>query len=335
MGMRWRDVPEDVLDLRPLGAVEILDATWLLFLRAPGLFLGTAAAFAVVSGAVGSVPTTALGEGLDGLLSVTQLVVVWLCPLFAATALAGAGADVWLGRTAGLGAALAALRRPHTVLWVGLLFALVSALPLVFSVYFSLALVVLAAEGGSGLGALGRSFGLLRGSWWRTLAAYILATLLIAIAGWLPALGAGLLVELLPAGEARDFLDSAVPAFVGLTVSAAIGFLVPVAVYVDARIRREGMDVTLVLDSLDGPGTVPAGSGVGPGVGSAPGDAPRAGGAPQPLATHTRAWSPSPPGGDSAPPTDPPFPHRAPPEAAVPGGQSRPSRGRPPSGGPP
>jgi hypothetical protein len=198
-------------------------------------------------------------------------------------------------------------RRLPSLLWVGFLFALLVGLGTLacivpgvwLFVSYSVSVPVLLVEGIRGWESLKRSFRLVRGRWWPTFAVLLLGYLLINIVQTvisLPALG------VLFAGDSPNVVVFVVASAVSGTVSTVLTtpFLVAMifVVYVDLRVRKEGLDLQLMAQRVGAPP---------PSLGSLP-----------PWATSPPpGWSPPPPPGWSPPPrpgwSPPPPPPDGPP----------------------
>ena len=131
------------------------------------------------------------------------------------------------------------------------------------SVSWSMAIPVILVERARGWNALKRSFQLVRGRWWQTLLALIVAFVLAAIVQFVLAFLVGLVVIV---GDT----DSVVLAVFLNTVTSAISSVITtpfiaaiyVLVYYDLRVRKEGYDLELMASGLgDAP---PAGSALPP-----------------------------------------------------------------------
>jgi hypothetical protein len=169
--------------------------------------------------------------------------------------------------------------------------------------------VVLEREGPAQ--ALARSWRLVRGSFWRVLGITVLAGLIVLLTAGVLQIPFGLLAamagggnSLLPStgGNVASILISAVGGVVAGAVARPISAGVAVLLYVDLRMRREGLD--LVLQTAAGSDTAPTGD------------------------EFASLWRP---GGQAAQPGQGPQPGQgAPPGQGVP-----PGPGVPPGGGPP
>lgn len=278
---------ENFIRLRPLNAAELLDITAIIFLSAPLAFLGMALILVGVprllllgleilasrNGAMfdpGGGWATAVRAGV----AASIVLGLGLCSV----SLARIGNDVWFGRTVARSAPEARrgseiLRATpvlivYTILWLPVFVATVPMWtwpndwvpPVVLTLWYpaavalsvpvSLLPIVRLAEGRGTLRALGRSFGLARlAGWWRMslsflILAFLLGALVVAIA-----VGAGWISEWL------DLLDGSIPshtleAGVDIAIMALLGSvisLVPVAAYADLRVRREGLDIQMLV----------------------------------------------------------------------------------------
>ena len=249
----------------------------------------------------GNFVVTALGM-------LATLIALAACTRVVAGAYFGEEAD-WVGSLR------YAARRLHSLLWVGFLTLLMVGLGFLaclipgiwLAIAYSVAVPVLLIEGTKGIGALGRSFRLVRGRWWPTFGVLLLGQLLITIVQTmvsLPVLGI-----LIAGGDDPN----AVVFVVGSTITGTIStilttpFLVAVlvVVYIDLRVRKEGLDLQLMAQH----------------VGAAP---PQPGQVPQWVAGRgqPQGWSPPPPPGWSPPPppssSPPPPPPQAPPTSPSP-----------------
>ena len=192
---------------------------------------------------------------------------------------------------------LAVAHAPGTL--IGLLAVLGAIAAIVLTIWFAIMFrmagpaVVLEREGPAQ--ALARSWRLVRGSFWRVLGITVLAGLIVLITAGILQIPFGLLAamagggnSLLPStgGNVAGILISAVGGVVAGAVARPISAGVAVLLYVDLRMRREGLD--LVLQTAAGRGTAPTGDefaslwrpgaqtaqprpGVGPGPGAGPG----------------------------------------------------------------
>lgn len=135
---------------------------------------------------------------------------------------------------------------------------------LVFLVFFStrltLASPALVLERVGPIAAIRRSWGLTRGQFWRTLGIVLLTGLIVAVIGAVigavAGIGTGALVTTAGGGDGT-LATSGATQVVGILVGALLSTFqsgVVGLLYLDQRIRKEGLDVTLIAASGTGPG---------------------------------------------------------------------------------
>jgi hypothetical protein len=347
--------------LRPLSLGEILDvavkiclAHWRTLLKAvlvvvvPVQIIGTLvnADYTVQQFDFNTSPTQRteetveqLNQYLGGLAVAT--VLQGLAVLLATAACFRAIAQAYLGeRTDWHSSLMYALRLTPSLLLVTLLYALGVLLGFVMFVLpgiwiyvaWAFGTPVLLVEGLRGRKALGRSFRLVKGRWWRTFGVLVVGFILAAIVSTVAQ--AVFLIGIV-VGEDNDVLVlvlSAIAGSVGLAVTTPFQAALLAVLYFDLRVRKEGFDLELLAREIGGtvqPGAAPASTKILP-----PAEEIDRTGAP--------FWPPppgwKPPGaaapGDSTPPPPPP-----PAGGARPPSQPPPAQGRredqPPSQGPP
>jgi len=169
------------------------------------------------------------------------------------------------------------------------------------TIMFRMAAQVVVLEREGPVRALARSWRLVRGSFWRVLGITLLAGLIVVVTAGVLQIPFSLIgalagggSSLLPAtgGSVAGILISAVGGVVAGAVARPISAGVAVLLYVDLRMRREGLDLVLQTAASGGnsstgdefaslwrPGTAaaPQGPGAGPGQGSWPGPGPDTG----------------------------------------------------------
>ncbi len=146
----------------------------------------------------------------------------------------------------------------HGALQAGRIILLVLAyiVAITVSIGNSLGLVVTEAEGQRGFKALRRSRQLLRANgWWRSLMTYVLVFLMAGIVILALSMGRSALIDVLPEGTRNvlGVLISFVVDLIGTTLVIAVVTLVPLVAYFDARVRREALDIELLLDAAGAP----------------------------------------------------------------------------------
>jgi hypothetical protein len=169
-----------------------------------------------------------------------------------------------LGQPCTIGAAYAQARRRYwSLLGASLLSQLALVGIVVFSVFVASPIAVwlfvswhlapqaIVLEGRRATAGLGRSFGLVRGSWWRFAMFLVLIGVLQLYATAIPG-GIGLLIGEFT--ESKDLLGGSAGIFVLAAFSALIDLLMtPITVtvatlfFTDLRIRKEGFDVDILL----------------------------------------------------------------------------------------
>jgi hypothetical protein len=190
-----------------------------------------------------------------------------------------------------------ALRRMHSLIWVSLLTAISIVLGLLalivgaFVVYTLLAVTVpaLLVEDRRGTKALRRSWNLVRNNGWRTFLVLVVAGiftgLVQAVASLVGEVASGL------ADENIEIWVAIVQGLSALALAFAASFsaVITTVIYYDLRIRKEGFDIELMTERLEG------GEGAEPG-GEAPGRAWGEGSAPEPGSQPPPPPPPPPPG---------------------------------------
>ena len=176
-------------------------------------------------------------------------------------------------------------------------------------VAWAFALPVLLIEGARGRSALGRSFALVKGRWWRTFGTLVIGFIL---AGIISALVQGVfLVGILVGDDNRAvvLVLAALAGIVGLAITTPFQAALLTVVYFDLRVRKEGFDLELLAQGIGAGGAGGTGS-------TAAAAAPPAALAPVEEIDRTGApfwpppagWKPPPPAPSQAPPP-PPTPH--------------------------
>ncbi|MEJ7797997.1 MAG: hypothetical protein WKF42_05820 [Solirubrobacteraceae bacterium] len=267
--------------LRPLSLGEILDvaikiciAHWRTLLKAvlvvvvPVQILSTilTADFTVSSFDFSTSSEQTPEETLDELnqylggLAISTLLQV-LAGLLATAACFRAIAQAYLGEETDWRSSLSfALRRAPSLLWVTVLYSLavvVGTLLLIapgvwLYVACAFATPALLVEGLRGRRALGRSFRLVNGRWWRTFGVLIVGLIL---AGVISALAQGVFylgILVSADNDALVLVFSAFAGIVGLAISTPFQAALLTVVYFDLRVRREGFDLELLAQEIGG-----------------------------------------------------------------------------------
>lgn len=93
--------------------------------------------------------------------------------------------------------------------------------------------------------ALRRSWGLVRGAWWRTLGVLLLGAVIAGALSQVIAVPLGIVVSALPLSVGAALVASTVATGIGQAVAQPISGLILGLVYVDRRIRTENLDAAL------------------------------------------------------------------------------------------
>jgi hypothetical protein len=276
--------------LRPLGIGEILDVGIKAYLRNAKTLIGLAAvvvvpfqilsaivllsvvpdANSVPRGTFGSTSSTTTDAAARLGASATLTITGFLVGLLVTAACLKAVSDIYLDRPADFGGSLRfAVRRLGPLVWmnvlmgVGLLFAFVALIipGIWLYVAWSLATPALLIENLRGRRALGRSYRLVKGRWWRTAGVLLVANILVTfVAGVIQ----GVLVAV-----ALSSSGSVLVAVTVVSLAAALSSLltqpfhaaVVTVLYYDLRVRREGFDIALLAEQLGiEPAELPAGA---------------------------------------------------------------------------
>ncbi|MBD7918034.1 hypothetical protein H9657_07040 [Cellulomonas sp. Sa3CUA2] len=193
-----------------------------------------------------SVSRSVLGQRV-ALREVWRTRRVWLLVGFAVLQLLASTLAValWIGAVA----ALAAAGADGAAVAVGLLGGLALGALLVWVTTRTLLVPpALMLEGKRFWPTVARAWRLTRGSFWRLLGIYLLSNLLVSILMYLFLVPAAVVAGLITAASGSDdmtILVSALGQIVGLTLSTTFLAAVVALLYVDVRIRREGLDLDL------------------------------------------------------------------------------------------
>jgi hypothetical protein len=341
--------PVLVPDLRPLSVGEIIDVAIKIWRR----HLGTLARIvfvvvapvqvlaALVTASVTStddvfsgvdefgdpsIDTGALGGWVAGMFTAQALSA--LAFLIASAAVLRAVSVAYLGGTPDWRDSLRAVTgRLGSLVWLGLLTfvglgvsAVALFIPFIWlGVSWSVAFPVLIAEDTRGTAAMRRAFRLVRGRWWPTFGALLLAFLVQFFLGLVLGIPLGFLTAGWDSNSAAALALTTIVSVVSSVITTPFMAAVLVLIYFDLRVRKEGFDLELLSQGVGIPGAdlpargpwSPSGDwSPGPGSGQA-GGWPAPGGAwPAPSGAPPAAggnWPPPPPG-PSTPPPSPPGP---------------------------
>jgi hypothetical protein len=188
-----------------------------------------------------------------GILSSIQF---FLVQPFLTAAVARASVDVYLGRPVLLGPTLRfAVSRIHSILWISILGILAVALGFILLIVpgvivlvrYVFGSTVLVVEGRKGTKALGRSWRLAKGHFWKVLGTYVLALIM-----------AGIVASIIriPGNELFSAVGPAGWPFyaIGLSLAAILTTpfttLISVLLYFDLRIRKEAFDLEIMAQEM-------------------------------------------------------------------------------------
>jgi hypothetical protein len=255
-------------ELRPLDVADIFDGAFRIWWRQSWILFGIVLAVTVPFQALANLVQVladpdayasgfVFGPGSDISPKAVAAAGAAAVLVVVATALEQAGcvkavADAYLGEQPTWRGALGfALRRAPPVLWLVFLESLLLALAFLLLVVpaiwlafaWSVALPALLVEDVRGRRALGRSFRLVRGRWWRTAGVVVIAFLI----GTFGALLVSVPFDVIATGAAPDnllvaFLARTLGGVVGAVVSTPLIAAFLTLVYFDLRARKDGLD---------------------------------------------------------------------------------------------
>jgi hypothetical protein len=257
------------LPLQPMGVGEVLDAAITLYRTQWKALLGIAAILLVpltflqlyITRAWGDPFSTApvTQETLDATLLPFGIVALvqglFVQPLLTA-AVARVAADGYLGHPVDVGTTLRfALRRIHSILWIGILYALtviVGAILLIVPgviayVRMGFGTPALVVEGLKGTKALGRSWRLSKGNFWRLFGVLLLASIMAGIVSSVLTIPTSLAFGAIgPGGWPIEALGQSIAQVLTLPFAT----LIAVLLYFDLRIRKEAFDLQVMAREL-------------------------------------------------------------------------------------
>jgi hypothetical protein len=219
----------------------------------------------------------------NAIAAIVGLLLLLLAALMAVGALSKCLLDAYIGRTPDWRESLRlALSRSGSLVWLAIVESILLALGFValvlpgiwMFVVWSVAVPALMFEGLGGLKALGRSFDLVRGRWWATFGALLVAVLLVIVVQVVlgliidGAIASGLSVNSVAVIVVLGGIGGAVSSLLTYPFFAAV----TAVIYVDLRVRKEALDLELLADSF-GTGA-PASVAVAAGLSSSPSSEP-------------------------------------------------------------
>lgn len=268
--------------LRPLTVMEIVDASFRLYRRNFGLFLGILAAilapfailFMLFYGYFMSLMTHAMLKGPDGEFPFVEFFTVmgvgfvgfliqqFIAKPLAMGALTRAVGDVYLNQPASIGRAyravlnnfwpyLGAILLSGLVTTLGLFCCLVPGI--LFGVWFSMTAPVCVLEGRGGTAAMGRSRELVRGHGWRVVGLFLLSFLVtVALTIGISILSAFVIPLMTENQVTQAVVQQGISALIELGI-APLWSVSWVLLYYDLRIRKEGFDMEILARTMGSP----------------------------------------------------------------------------------
>jgi membrane-anchored glycerophosphoryl diester phosphodiesterase (GDPDase) len=260
---------ERPLPLRQMGIGEVLDAAIKLYRLEWKVLMGIVAFVLVPLTFLGAYVTRTLGVFTqqpvvspddfystfvaNAILAAIQLLFV--LP-FLTAAVARAATKIYLGEEVGIGPTYRfALTKVHSILWISVLTLLATMIGFIllvvpaFLVFVRLTFgsTVLVVEGKKGTKALGRSWRLAKGHFWRLLGALILAGLMSSIIAAVLAIPGNLVADAVgPQGWPLRALGESLAS----VLTTPFTTLITVLLYFDLRIRKEGFDIEVMAQEL-------------------------------------------------------------------------------------
>ena len=271
--------PREVPELRARGVGEIIDAAFKLYLARWKLFIPLSAVFMVPFAALSAIASgTALGSLDEGefvdpeALPTTQEVLAFFVPIAAvgllfmlfypvmSAALAWAAGRTYTGDSPSVGRTVGvAFGKIGPILLVAILtglaivggFLLLIIPAIIFGIRFLLASQIVILEDTKAKAAMSRSWNLTRGYFWKIVGAMILSAIIGSIVQAIVSApfqitAQFLLGENLVLGSVLMFIGDAI----GGTLVTPFSVIVQVLVYFDLRIRKEGLDLSMMAQQL-------------------------------------------------------------------------------------
>ena len=160
-------------------------------------------------------------------------------------------------------------RRLHSVLWIALIVSVAVGIGFLFvflpgiflAVAFSLAVPVLMVEGIKGFGAVGRSFNLITGHWWRTFGAMLLGFLLTVVISFMIGFVFGILMfAVVDESSVTAIALNSIANLVAQLVTLPFFCALLIVIFFDLRIRKEAFDLQLLAQAIGGRAPTDAGA---------------------------------------------------------------------------
>ncbi len=273
---QWGPLPQaekpGIIPLRPLAVGEILDGTFSALRRSPGATIGLTLGATTVTQII-TVILTAIGQrgpsGLAFLFGVVSVIINFVVTVALTGALSVTVSELTLGSRIGAGEVLRRIRpRLAGLAGLSIVVTLLTALGLigliVGAVFVAVALVLstpaFVLEGGTIGTAMRRSWTLVRGAWWRTFGILLLTGIIVAVLVSVLAVAIG--AAFAAGGDSMSDPVTGDLTGAGLALTAIMDIIVSTAItpvmagvvvllYIDRRIRLEGLDMTLAQAARD------------------------------------------------------------------------------------
>jgi hypothetical protein len=261
---------ERPLPLRQMGIGEILDAAiklyraeWKKLMAIVAIVLVPVAfieAFATrtLPGPLTEEPAFPTEDLLGGFIAsaiITVITLLFINP-FLTAAVARAASNIYLGDSVAVGSTYRfALTKIHSILWISLLTLLAGLLGFILLVIpgiiafvrLTFGSTVLVVEGLKGSKALGRSWRLAKGHFWRLFGVLLLANIMAGVVASILAIPGSL------AGSAvgsQGWPLTALGDSLASVLTTPFTTLITVLLYFDLRIRKEGFDIEVMAQEL-------------------------------------------------------------------------------------
>jgi hypothetical protein len=189
-------------------------------------------------------------------LGITQVLLI---QPFLTAAVAKASADTYLGHELVVGPTFRyAVSRIHSILWISILsglcvllgFVLLIIPGIIVAIRFVFGSTVLVVEGQKGTKALGRSWRLAKGHFWKLFGTLLLANIMASVVeGVLSVPGSVAFVAIGPSGW--PFL--AIATSLAAILTTPFTTLITVLLYFDLRIRKEAFDLEVMAQEMSSP----------------------------------------------------------------------------------
>ncbi|WP_131765655.1 proline-rich domain-containing protein [Candidatus Protofrankia californiensis] len=273
---QWGPLPQaekpGIIPLRPLAVGEILDGAFSALRRSPGATIGLTLGATTVAQII-TIILTAIGQrgssGVAVLCGVVNVIINFVVAIALTGALSVAVSELTLGSKVKIGEVLQRVR-PRLAGLAGLsivvtLLTLLGLIGLLIGAVFVAVALVLSTpafvlEGGTINTAMRRSWTLVRGAWWRTFGILLLTGIIVTVVVSVLTVVIG--VAFAAGGDSMTDPVTGDLTGTGLVFTAIVDIIISIAImpimagvvvllYIDRRIRLEGLDMTLAQAARD------------------------------------------------------------------------------------